>query len=248
MDISAFYKLVSDKGYYSTAARLQFYMENQLFKDVDFADKSLIDIGGGNGLFGFYAACKGAKHVVVMEPEFDGSSSGMIREFNELKKLLGGLDNIEHTTKVLEEYDRDSHSFDYILMHNSVNHINEEACITLTREKESDDIYQSFLLKLREICHDGTELIICDAARNNFWSDMGMSNPFTPQIEWQKHQNPKVWSRVFEKAGFETANISWTSPNQLGKLGNLFFGNRIGAYFTISHFRMVLKFLSSEKR
>ena len=247
MNNSAFYKLVSDKGYYTKADRLKFYLEKQLFKGIDFKGKTLIDIGGGNGLFGFYAALNGAKHAVVMEPEFDGSSSGMIREFNELKELLGGLNNIEHTTEVLEDYDRASHSFDYILMHNSVNHINEEACVTLTKDKNSDDIYQSFLLKLREVCHSATELIICDAARNNFWSDLGMSNPFTPQIEWLKHQNPSVWAAVFQKAGFETISTKWTSPNQLEKLGSILLGNRLGGYLTISHFNMRLKFSESER-
>lgn len=247
MNNSAFYKLVSDKGYYTKADRLKFYLEKQLFNGIDFKGKTLIDIGGGNGLFGFYAALNGAKHVVVMEPEFDGSSSGMIREFNELKELLGGLDNIEHTTEVLEDYDRENHDFDYILMHNSVNHINEEACITLTKDKASDEIYQSFLMKLREICLEGTELIICDAARNNFWSDIGVKNPFTPQIEWLKHQNPGVWSKVFSKAGFQTTSTNWTSPNQLGATGKLLLGNKIGGYFTISHFRMTLKLRNSER-
>jgi len=247
MDLSAFYKLVSEKGYYTTAKRLKFYLENQLFKGIDFKGKTLIDIGGGNGLFGFYAALNGAKHVVIMEPEFDGSSTGMIREFNELKELLGGIENIEHTTDVLEDYDRQSHSFDFILMHNSVNHINEEACVTLTKDKKSDDIYQSFLLKLREICHSATELIICDAARNNFWSDLGMKNPFTPQIEWLKHQNPSVWAKVFLKAGFQSNNTTWTSPNQLGALGKILLGNSLGGYLTISHFNMRLKFSESER-
>ena len=247
MDISSFYNLVCDKGYYTNADRLKFYLEGQLFNGIDFRDKTLIDIGGGNGLFGYYAALKGAKRVVVMEPEFDGSSSGMIREFNEMKSLLGNLTNIEHTTKVLEDYDRDKHQFDFVLMHNSVNHINEEACITLTKEPESDKIYQRFLLKLREICHDGTQLIICDAARSNFWNDLGFKNPFTPQIEWMKHQDPGVWKKVFKKAGFETIRTKWTSPNQWGKIGNTLLGNKMGGYVTISHFNMRLKYLKLER-
>lgn len=246
MQSSDFYQLVSEKGYYSSAKRLQFYLENQLFQGVDFNGKTLIDIGGGNGLFGFYAALNGAKKVTVMEPEFDGSSAGMIREFNELKELLGGPENISHTTGVLEDFDRANHSFDFILMHNSVNHINEEACVTLTKDKESDEIYQKFLLKLKEICQANTELIICDAARNNFWSDIAMSNPFTPQIEWQKHQNPNVWGKVFAKAGFKTEATKWTSPNQLGHIGKILLGNKLGAYLTISHFRMLLKNDKSE--
>ena len=67
-----FYKIISDNGFYSKPERLKFYLEQQLFKGIDFKGKSLIDIGGGSGLFGYYAALKGASKVVIMEPEFDG--------------------------------------------------------------------------------------------------------------------------------------------------------------------------------
>lgn len=88
-DIDHYYKSIEKAKLYSTGKRLKFYLEQQLFKNIDFRNKTLIDIGGGNGLFSFYAALNGAKKVVVMEPEFDGSTSGVIKKFHEIKALLG---------------------------------------------------------------------------------------------------------------------------------------------------------------
>jgi hypothetical protein len=241
MTNSEFYKIVTDKGFYSKPNRLRFYLENQLFKGIDFNGKSLIDIGGGTGLFGFYAAINGASQVVVMEPEIDGSSNGVIMGFNEINSLLGNLTNIQHTKEVLENYDRKDKQFDYILMHNSINHIDEEACIILRKDKGAQEKYYEFFKKIAEISHPDTILIICDCARNNLFGDIGLKNPFSPSIEWHKHQNPKFWSELLSLVGFKELFIGWTSPNVLGNIGRILLKNQLGAYLTISHFKLVLK-------
>jgi len=235
-----FYNLITDNGKYTNPDRLKYYLEEQLFKGFDFKGKSLIDIGGGNGLYGFYAAVNGASNVVVMEPEFDGSSQGMIRDFNEINKLLGNLNNITHTTKVLEEYDRENNQFDYILMHNSINHIDEEACIVLKKDEAAQTKYLDFFKLLQEISNERTNLIICDCARNNFFADLRLKNPMMPSIEWEKHQNPDFWASLLQKVGYKKESVSWTSPNQFGNLGSLFFKNRLASYFMLSHFNMVM--------
>ncbi len=237
-----FYKTVSDNNYYTSESRLQYYMEQQLFKNVNFEGKSLIDIGGGKGVFGFYAAVNGASKVVVMEPEFDGSSSGMIDGFNDIKSLIGGLNNISHTNKVLEDYDRRNNQFDIILMHNSINHIDEEACIVLKENQEARVKYDEFFSMLNEISKPGARLIVCDCARSNLFGDIGVKNPFSPAIEWEKHQNPKYWAEQLKKNGYKLESIVWTTPNFLGKIGTMFLSNKVMSYFLLSHFRMVLTY------
>ena len=238
--VSNFYQLVAEHGHYSNSKRLKHYLENQLFKGIDFKGKSLIDIGGGAGLYGFYAAVNGAKEVVIMEPEFDGSSQGMIKGFNEINQLLGSLKNITHTTKVLEDYDRENNQFDYILMHNSINHIDEDACIVLKQDKAAQNKYLKFFNLLQEISKPETKLIICDCARSNLFGDMKIKNPIVRSIEWDKHQNPDVWAEFLEQAGYRKESISWNSPNAFGKLGTMFMNNKLAAYLTTSHFNMIM--------
>lgn len=241
MELSKFYNLMSEKGYYSNSKRLKFYLEEQLFKNVELKGKRLIDIGGGNGLFAYYAALNGAEKVVVMEPEFDGSSAGMINEFNAINSILGNLKNIEHTSSVLADYDREKNKFDIVLMHNSINHIDEDACIVLTENQSARDKYLEFFKQLQEICNPGCNLIICDCARHNFFGDLGFKNPFMSQIEWEKHQDPILWSGLLSKQGFKLKTINWTSPNVFGGAGKTLFSNKAAAYFTLSHFKMVME-------
>jgi SAM-dependent methyltransferase len=241
-----YFKLMADNGFYTKPERLKCYLEKQLFKNIDLKDKSIIDIGGGNGLFGFYAAINGASRVVVMEPEFDGSSQGMIAGFNKINNLLGNPVNISHTNKVLEDYDRVNNKFDIILMHNSVNHIDEQSCIRLKEDKKAQLVYFQFFEKLQQISKPGGILIICDCARNNVFGDLKLPNPLSPSIEWEKHQNPTFWAELLERNNFKKQSIQWTYPNFLGEIGNLLFRNKLMAYLTISHFRLVLKNLNKE--
>jgi len=241
MMINNFYKLMSTNNFYTTSSRLKFYLENQLFPDIDFNGKSIIDIGGGNGLFGFYAALNGAKEVLVMEPEFDGSQNNMISQFNQIKNLLDNPDNIFHTNKVLEDYERNK-TFDYVLMHNSINHIDEEACIVLQTDERAKEKYFAFFSLLQEICHSKTRLIICDCDKSNFWNSISLKNPIAPSIEWEKHQSPNYWSKLLTEKNFKHIKTSWNSPNVLGKIGHLITANKFISYFLQSHFRLEMQY------
>ena len=76
------------EGMYGNKSRLLFQMDT-FFKGIDLQNKCILDVGGGNGLFSFYAACRGAKKVVCLEPEVDGSVAGMIDNFLKIKSLPG---------------------------------------------------------------------------------------------------------------------------------------------------------------
>lgn len=180
-----------------------------------------------------------------MEPEFDGSQNDMINGFNKIKSLLGNPQNILHTNKVLEDYDRTNKTFDYILMHNSINHIDEDACITLLENDNSKKKYTQFFTLLREISHPGTILIICDCARSNFYSSINLKNPFAKSIEWEKHQNPSVWSNLLQQSGYKPLSTSWVSFNALGKIGGVFTANKLVSYFTNSHFKLVMQYTNN---
>ena len=86
-DINLYLNTIVKEGLYSSKSRLKFQMD-MLFRGVDLKDKKVLDIGGGYGLFSLYAASRGAKKVICLEPEADGSSSGVTDRFHKLNKLL----------------------------------------------------------------------------------------------------------------------------------------------------------------
>ncbi len=57
-------------GLYPNKNNLKVFL-NTLFKGIDFENKRVLDIGGGRGLLSLYAACKGAREVICLEPEPD---------------------------------------------------------------------------------------------------------------------------------------------------------------------------------
>lgn len=239
--LSVFYSAAVDLGVYTKANRLRFYLEQYLFKGIDFKNKRVIDIGGGDGLFGFYAAIKGASHVVVMEPEFDGSSEGMNNDFRELKQALGNPNNIELVTSVLEDYESEKDVFDVVLLHNSINHIDEQGCIHLLESKEAQSTYEEFFGLLSSFAKQDSILIICDCTNKNIFYSMKMTNPIMKTIEWEKHQSPTVWAKMASKYGYQHISTKWTTLNALGRFGRIVFGNKLMSFLTLSHFRLELK-------
>jgi hypothetical protein len=230
--------LICSHGGYSRPERLRTYVERYLFEGIDLRGKSLLDIGGGAGTFSFCAAASGASRVVVMEPEADGSSSGVGDVYQRIHRALGSPSNITRTTEVLEQMDRKNNKFDIILMHNSINHIDEDACVRLPIDREAQAKYLSFFDLLGEVSNTGTSLIVCDCSNRNFWVDVMGRNPLAKTIEWEKHQPPEFWSSLLSQRGFRQVDIAWGSPNVLGGVGRLLLGNRLAAYLTFSHFRL----------
>ena len=62
-----------------------------------------MDIGGGIGLHSFYAASKGARQVLCLEPEADGSEMQINEKFNYISKTLN-YDNIVIKNSTFQSY------------------------------------------------------------------------------------------------------------------------------------------------
>ena len=81
MSNSEFCNVAKEQALFKSSVRLQIYLSS-LFADIDLRGKRVIDIGGGTGLYSFYAAaCGGARNVVCLEPEVHGRHSGMNVKF-----------------------------------------------------------------------------------------------------------------------------------------------------------------------
>ena len=234
-----FVDVVIREGLYnSSPGNLRFYLSD-LFSGITFANNSMLDIGSGSGLFSLYASFIGAKPVIALEPELEGSKKGVSRKFNHISDYLGLEDIILQRVSFQEFYPEDK-TFDIILLHKSINHLNEEACINFQTNQDARDTYRSIFRKLSELANPGCRLIITDCSRYNFFALIRVQNPFAPSIEWHKHQSPKYWAKMLQDFGFRNPKIRWRAPNTLREFGKFFLGNKFASYFISSYFQLVL--------
>jgi hypothetical protein len=221
---------------------------NILFKNISFDKKTMIDIGGGAGLFSFYAASMGAKSVICIEPEAAGSKQGLIEKFKKLQSDLKTGDQVKLETTTFQDFNSRDKKFDIILLHNSINHLDEEACIKLKYDSHAIEIYKTIFRKLGDLAGKGATLIIADCSRYNFFALFNLKNPFAPTIEWHKHQSPKYWARLLSDAGFCNPDIRWNIFNQrLRFMGKLPFVGKFASYFRRSHFCLTMEKREAEK-
>jgi hypothetical protein len=234
-----FFDSLVKEGLYSNKRNLKM-MLNSLFKNVDFSDKKFIEVGGGNGICSFYAALRGSKKVICLEPEGDGSTQGVVDKFNFLNNKLTN-NTVILKQEIFQSYNSEGEKFDIILLNNSINHLDENACMHLLEDSELRIIYKELFTKIWEISNNGAKIIICDCSRYNFFDFIKIRNPFTPTIEWYKHQAPEVWINMLSEVGFVYKTTRWSSFNTFGNIGKLLFGNKFMAYFLLSHFCISLE-------
>jgi SAM-dependent methyltransferase len=137
----------------------------------------------------------------------------------------------------IQDYDSKGVKFDIILMHNSVNHLDEKACSKLHVSQRARQIYLRIFNKIYGLLNFGGTLLVLDSSRYNFWPLLGLRNPFCPEIRWGKHQPPELWVDLLSRCGLKQPRIQWTSFKTLRWLGKP-LRNRFAAYFFTSHFRL----------
>jgi len=236
--LQCFFSSIREAGIHPRPRRLEFYLRF-LFDSVRLAGASVLDVGGGDGSLSFYAVCSGAREVVCLEPRADGFPPGAGPAFEGLAARLGGGGvRLEATT--LQEYDPGSAMFDVILLHNSINHLDEEACISLLRDASARDRYLALFRKLAHLARRDATLLVTDCSRRNLYPLLGLKNPIRPTIEWHKHQTPEVWARLLAQAGFGRSRIRWRSPNHLRSAGRVLLGNRIAAFLLDAQFCLTM--------
>jgi len=238
--IEKYYNIVIQDGLYSTKKRLNFYL-NFIFDRANFVDKKMLDIGAGKGLFSFYAACKGAKRVVSIEPQAEGSKSDSIKKFEKILAELNLIETIQLEKTTFQNFQSDNDKFDIILLHDSINHLDEKACINLQYDSYAIKKYNKIFQKLSCLANKGTKLIIVDCSRYSIFSKFNFKNPFSPSIEWHKHQSPEYWAKLLLNFGFVSTDIRWISPPILNSVGKIFLSNKVAAYFTGSGFCLTME-------
>ena len=200
----------------------------------------MLDIGCGAGLCSFYAACSGAAKVISLEPEEAGSTAGVTSKYQKLANSLN-LDQVTLQGITLQEFDPGGQKFDIIILDDSVNHLDEDACINLHRDPAAEESYTKIFRQIYDMAADGAVLIITDASRYNIFPLFGLKNPMVPTIDWTVHQSPTLWTRLLSNAGFSNPTVRWRSLNRFGPIGERLLGNKVASFFLWSRFCLTMR-------
>ena len=230
---------VVDLGLWPSVGRLN-HRARHFLGGTEVKGRHILEVGCGNGAFLVWCWANGAKRCVGIEPETDGSKSGTSNIFENAIQRLGCSQEVQLLRIRLEElFTNNVGSFDVVLLYNVINHLDENACERLKEDQAAREVYVNAFRNLGRLVQGHGKVIIADCARNNLFPDLGFRNPFAPNIEWSKHQNPDVWKAILNAAGFIPGASRWYQLYPLRHLGFL-FSNRLIAYLTYSHF--VLEF------
>ncbi len=205
---------------------------NALFAGVPLSGKTFLEVGCGKGAWAIWAALNGATHCIGLEPEVDGSTPGTLKRFRDNIAALGLGDIIESRQQTLQQFLCTETNVDVVMMYNVINHIDEFATTHMHEDERLQQPYIDVLKQLRARMNKNGAVIIADCGRTNLWPQLGMVAPWEPTIEWEKHQDPPMWTRVFRKAGFECQSSRWSPIYPFGALS----ANALVQYLTRSVF------------
>ncbi len=220
-----------------------------IFDDVELEGKRILEIGCGNGLLSIWASINGASQVVGLEPLEDGSgsfdSSRTYKEFKEMVAAAELLDIEMHPLRIQDFAGQDNY-FDVVLLMDSVNHIDEEACIQLRASAEAREVYFKVFKQINRLMKKEGKIILTDCANRNFFADLGIVNPMAKSIEWFKHQQPVFWRDLLFQCGFGEPKIIWPSGRLLRYL-RIGSRGRFLSYMIDSSFRLEMTRMETVK-
>lgn len=224
-------------GYWRRGMGYKFRCKHQIFKGINFKEKNFLDIGCGNGRFSIWATIHRASKTLGLEPTLKGSRNESVSAFKDAVEHLK-LNKIDITEKTFQDFDSPDSYWDIVLLCASINHLSEEACITLRENQDSQRNYMNIFSKLYSVVAPGGLVIITDCSSENKYANLGIPNPYAPSIEWHKHQPPEVWAEHLQKVGFVNPGITWLSPAQYLYFGLIFLTNYFYSYRRASMFRL----------
>ena len=223
---------------YSGIARpagYDFYFKNYIFDNIDLDHKTILDLGGGNGLASFYAlSASSSCSSWIVDPITEGSNELMSLQYNTMKEKFDAS-RINFHRDFIETL-LAPEKFDIILMHNSINHIGEDIIKNILIDPNLYLEYKERIKTIVDRLKPEGILIVADCGTKNFWGQFGLPNPFSPSIEWRLHCEPWVWQKMIEENGFSHIHTSWTARREFGNFGKKILANRFCSYFLNSHF------------
>lgn len=212
-----------------------------LLRDTPVEDRTVLDIGAGDGLLSLWLLHRGARTVVSLEPEADGAAGGAARRAEaHRRRLRVPAARWRYLRTTLQSY-RADRRFSLAVSVASVNHLDETACATLLDRPGARATYLALFRKVHRLLEPGGRFVIADVARVNYWNRLGWASPWAPEIEWEKHQEPETWAAVAKDAGFRVTSVRWRHPflraAGLGPLAR----TRLAARLLASQFALTLE-------
>jgi hypothetical protein len=207
----------------------------ELLAGVDPRGGHALEIGAGDGMISLWLLHAGARSVVSLEPEGDGSTNGVGARAAAHRRALGLDGDWTWRAETLQAYAPDR-AFRVIVSQNSVNHLDEDACVHLLDDASARARYRSIFGRLRDILEPGGSLVVADCARANHWARLFGSSPWAPQIEWHKHQEPETWAAIMDEAGLAPVSVRWWHPYYRVRALAPVIGNRAAARWLSSFF------------
>jgi len=220
------------------AERLKYRM-GQHFRSLALENRSVLEIGAGSGFVSAFCVAKGASKVIALEPGISGSRDNVQEEFVRMSESLGLTGIIDYRRHSFERFveNYEGEPFDYIVMWNVINHLNEDATTRLHLRGAHAEraIFISHFRNMYQLLNSSGVLIFSDVARQNFWNAIGVKY-FTPSsIQWHKHQQPKLWWKLLSEAGFDSVRIRWVTPYTLRRF-SFFLSWNLPTYLMSSSF------------
>ena len=205
------------------------------FRDVDFHNKSVLDIGGGNGIYSYYSRYKGSSSALNLEPFASGSTKFDLDEGEAIGQL-----SISVRNETIQDFNS-TKKFDVIILHDSINHLDEAMFEKIHTDKSKFSDYKKLVNKIIGLLSDDGVIVITDCSSKNFWGDVGLKSPFAPTIDWYLHQRPQLVEKLFENHAFKS-KLRWSPFKRFGYFGRLLsLLGYIPSYFMQSHFNLILR-------
>ena len=206
------------------------------FNDLDFNDKTVLDIGGGNGIYSYYAKYKGDKFCMNLEPFEAGSKNIQILD-NDNDQYL----SIEINNQTFQDFSHED-KFDIIISHDSTNHLDEEVFCKIHSDKESYESYTKPINKICEMLAYVGSIIVTDCSSKNFWGILGLKSPFAPSIDWHLHQAPNLIKKMFQAEGMKDYKLRLSPFKRFGVVGRILsYLGFLPSFFMQSHFNLIIE-------
>ncbi|MAW08533.1 MAG: hypothetical protein CME61_09690 [Halobacteriovoraceae bacterium] len=236
MSLSTFRQLHSDLNLSHHPFKRSFNYLKWAFKSINFNNKTVLDIGGGNGIYSYYSRYSGAKKCINLEPFEAGSKNVKINS----KSVDDNL-KIEIINDTIQDFNT-KEKFDIIILHDSINHLNEPIFSNLHKSEKDFKAYCDILNKISNLLKSDGVIIVTDCSRYNFWGFIGLKSPFAPSIDWDIHQSPYLIKKLFKIQGFDNHKIRWSPFKRFGLFGRILsFCGFLPSFFMQSHFNIVFK-------
>ncbi|TWT81160.1 hypothetical protein CA13_26080 [Planctomycetes bacterium CA13] len=202
----------------------QHYLEG-IFHGINLQGRRVLEIGSGRGLISLHCGLSGAERVVSIEPEMEGSTSGVVAtQAKRIEQM--GLSNIELRNDDFNKMDFGDQKFDVIVMIAVLNHLYETP-LNAMKDSEVFDTYVGIGEKLHGLLASGGVVIATDATRYCLWTQLrriGYPRQFCLSqrtINWRIHQQPSVWKKIFSKSGFDKVDIDYPIPYRFRHFGSI---------------------------